>query len=233
MYPFFNYFNLCIIILFFCIKYNEVIILMIDMHFLEQRNMIFQHSQIEQRSITEKGISIKYPYIEGIKDGDAMERYVLAERETFLKHYQDGYQLMITYDQFQSQNYLGFIFYVLEDTHGAHPNTHIKTFNYVNEVGKEGLHPNCNIELIDVKKRYTQEDLNFFSEYAKKELKPKLEENQMYIEEMFEAGIAPTFENFQNIIELDNEIIIYFQQYQIAPYVMGIMNCRIPKILFM
>ena len=106
------------------------------------------------------------------------------------------------------------IFKVLTDTMGAHPNTDIQTFT---------------IDCFGVRKKYKFDDYEKISNIAKSTLKPKLEENGMFSEEIFNEGLAPKPENFNYVIEQKDSFIFFFPQYQVAPYSAGIQQVEISK----
>lgn len=69
--------------------------------------------------------------------------------------------------------------------------------------------------------------LEFFSDYTRKSLRPKLgqywEQN-----EMFEEGLAPEIENFNVFVLKKGGLELRFPVYQIAPYSEGEQSCFIP-----
>ena len=47
-------------------------------------------------------------------------------------------------------------------------------------------------------------------------------------DEIFEEGTEPVYENYSNFVLLQNDIVVIFGQYQIAPYAAGMFGVRIP-----
>lgn len=83
------------------------------------------------------------------------------------------------------------------------------------------------LELKDVFKNET-DYLQKLSDYCRADLEKQLEEAEVANDDMFEDGIAPTYENYSNFVLLKNDIVIIFGQYQIAPYAAGMFGVRIP-----
>ncbi|MDD3520749.1 MAG: RsiV family protein, partial [Actinomycetota bacterium] len=70
--------------------------------------------------------------------------------------------------------------------------------------------------------------LNKLSDCCRADLKKQLENIDVATDEMFEEGTAPVYENYSNFVLLQNDIVIIFGQYQIAPYAAGMFGVRIP-----
>ena len=70
--------------------------------------------------------------------------------------------------------------------------------------------------------------LERLSDLVREPLKAQLEENQMYVEEFFNEGTAPSEGNFFIDKIGDEGITFIFQQYQVAPYVAGTPRVTIP-----
>ncbi len=135
---------------------------------------------------------------------------------SFLLEYENGNELYINYKKFVS-SYESYLFYITYDFHGAHPLTELKTFNYYDN------------HYIDLNEYLDEKDYIYFSNEAIRVLKPELEKEEMFLEEMFYDGIKPIENNYQNIILDDNYYYIFYEHYQIAPYASGIHMLKVKR----
>lgn len=142
--------------------------------------------------------------------------FIEEAKEDFFLEYEEGNQLYLYFEEFHT-NYDGYLCYVMQDFKGAHPLTHLKTFNYL---GGKYLH---------LDELFTEKDYQLFAKEAQRVLLPKLKKEEMFLDEMFYPGIEPKKENYQNIILLDDSYLIYFEHYQIAPYGAGIQTLKIKR----
>ena len=84
------------------------------------------------------------------------------------------------------------------------------------------------LELEDIFKK-DSDYLEKLAELCKKDLKEQMSDpDALYVESMFEEGTSPEYENYSNFVMLQNDIVIIFSQYQIAPYAAGMFGVRIP-----
>ncbi len=128
------------------------------------------------------------------------------------------YTLDITYENNTSEKYITHRLNQYVFTGGAHGSIVVKTYTY----DKNG-------------KRYLLQDL-FINENSLEKLsdflKVKILENKDYKnnieEDWLSDGASPKIENFEAFIIDGENIIFIFQQYQIGPYVLGIIEIKIP-----
>ncbi len=135
-----------------------------------------------------------------------MITYVEQTSNEFLLNYDDGNQLYITFEKYQS-NYESYLCYVAKDFKGAHPITNLKTFNYFEN------------EYVHLDDYFTEENYRYFCLEAKRILMPQLKEE----------GIQPKKENYENIILYGDYYFIFFEHYQVAPYGAGIQLLKVKR----
>ncbi len=130
------------------------------------------------------------------------------------------YTLNILYNKYDYSNYLSYIFRISEYTGGAHPNNTILTISYNKD--------NDKIITINSLVKGNESLLDVLSIESRK----ILENNPIFkddiIREMMLDGTKPQLENFKNFVFSNDGIIIFFEQYQIAPYSYGEFNVVIP-----
>lgn len=133
------------------------------------------------------------------------------------------YSLQITYDVYSYQNFVSYVFWIFMDTAGAHPNTFIRTINFDKNTNE--------IVTIDSLVNKYPDILNIFSKISLEELKKskKFKENGYEdILGMLESGTRPTLKNFKNFAFSEDGIILFFENYQVAPYFYGSFQVKIP-----
>lgn len=131
------------------------------------------------------------------------------------------YSMFINFDMYKyNDNYISFLFHVLIDYAGAHPNTYLFTVNY--NIKEK------NIVNIDSLIKKNNNILNLMSKYSYNTLlnNDKIKEIKMI--NMLEAGTKPTKDNFDAIVYTKNGLIVFFEKYQIAPYAYGEFWITIP-----
>ena len=162
----------------------------------------------------------KYPILnKDIKDKikkliDEFMSYAQTEVE-----YNFTYTLDISYDEYGNENYLSYVFYTSTYTGGAHPDNQIFTINY--DIKKNQL---VTIEEI-IENKFT---LSYLSDKSRRILKQNDQFKDETSLEMLINGTTPNKENFKNFVFTENGIVIYFEQYQIAPYSAGSFKVLIP-----
>jgi hypothetical protein len=180
--------------------------------------------------IVEAGYTINIAYPLEAMDNPFVEttvdQFLKETRSAFVAEYnQNGdpnpirpWSLYVRYEMFHAkERYLGLKFEVSTYTGGAHPVTGIQTMT---------------LDLTD-EKVLTSADLlaspdvlTQLAPMAEKVLREQLKD--MLIEDMIAAGTQPTPENFQSMVVTDDELIIYFSSYQVAPYAAGIQVVHLP-----
>lgn len=124
-----------------------------------------------------------------------------------------------------NNDYISFVIHIYRFEGGAHGNEEVYAFNYD----------------VKNKKKITfkeflgdsQDSLNKISELTIADLKSQIltEENKDddFLKEMIEDGAGPNFENYEDFSFDKNKLTIYFQKYQVAPSVYGIMEVDLYK----
>lgn len=123
------------------------------------------------------------------------------------------YSLIILYDCYEYDNYISYIFRIEDYTGGAHPNHRIYTVVYDIK--------NNEIITIDDLINKNQKILDIFSENSREVLKSN---DKITSSTMLYEGTKPKKENFTNFVFSKNGIILFFQEYQVAPYSQGEFN---------
>lgn len=109
--------------------------------------------------------------------------------------------------------YISIEFDVFYDFGGAHPNTYTYTINYNTNEEK--------IITIDELMKKNDGLLNKLHDYFSEKLKEDAKLKEYYNEEMFNEGLKPVKENFENFVFTKEGFVFIFNRYQIAPYVAG------------
>ncbi len=181
-------------------------------------------------------IEAEFPVIKGIKNQAAGEDFNREIRDKvldfteelknqsveFMKDIEEGklerpffkYQAMVVYDVKNRDDILSLLFSFYQYTGGAHGLTTVESYNLDSETGE-------NLKLQDYLDRTTL-DL----QQVKETIIKKIEENQ---DDYFPGAVEfiRDEEEFDYYLEDDN-LVIYFQQYDIAPYAAGNPEFRIP-----
>ena len=166
---------------------------------------------------------------------DATSDYALRKKtmtsSDFANYYANGpvYTFTLSDIVVQSNNqYISVVFHENQYTGGAHPFSTIVSFNY--DVATK--------QMFDLSYLYPH-DSNYLKEIADQVrtelgMKLALAANEKVLdkntEQMLNDGTDPTHPgNFQNFTFTPSGITIYFEQYQVAPYVFGEQTVVIPR----
>lgn len=147
-----------------------------------------------------------------------IEKYIHSNIDTFIKESTSTdqnlpYSLYIYYDEYETKEYISYVFYNSLFTGDAHPNNTIYTINY----------DKMNHKIIDINDlvRRNSNILNLFSNESRKIFQNKKEFKDPNMNQMLIEGTMPNENNFRNFVMTPNGILLFFEQYQIAPYYMG------------
>ena len=182
----------------------------------------------EIKDITDKyDISVYYPQSSYINLNtvieDKMKYYV-----DFFKNEIEGlsltegrkYQMQITFSSYEYEDYISYVFEILEDYGGAHPNITIWTISYNIKEDK----------IIDM--RYlvdkNKEILNVLSQLSYDNLKNNEKIKENYVENMLLNGTKANEENFLDFAYTTEGLKIFFERYSVAPYSSGEFTVTIP-----
>lgn len=169
-------------------------------------------------------VQIYYPITEYKKLNTIINKQIT----NYLKEFKDNvksstipinqyYHLIILYEKYEYENYISFVFRIEDFTGGAHPNHRIKTIVYDTKNNK--------IITIDDLTNKNKDLLKVLSEFSRKELKynKKITDSSILYEGTKEEKV-----NFTNFVFSKEGLIIFFPQYQVAPYSQGEFNVVIP-----
>lgn len=131
-----------------------------------------------------------------------------------------NYSLDITYESYSYDNYISYVFFVSMYTGGAHPNNKIFTINF-------NILENKVINIDDI----IRNELTL--EYLSKESREILGENKSIGKDknsidMMMNGTKADKLNFRNFAFSKAGLVLYFEQYQVAPYSSGVFKVVVP-----
>lgn len=201
----------------------------------------FYKTEIQKENNTQSKytIDIKYPQIVGLGDSD-VEKTINSQIKLQVDNYIAGFKkevasasntavppqlqanLTITFTPAQMDDEIVSFAWNVSDMQAgaAHPNNYTNVFNY-------SVSENKMITLSNLFKPNSNY-LNVLETQATPPLKAKLEKENYYFAEMFNPGVTPTAQNYQNFLLDKNNLVIIFDYYQVAPYVVGTTNINIP-----
>jgi len=132
------------------------------------------------------------------------------------------YKLNISFDVTKSadEKYISFIFVVTQDVKYLHPKETIFVINYDKENKRI-------VMLEDIEAMYPNLYYNL-SEYTYKELLKNEEIKNMGALKMLEEGTYANKYNFMDLALKGNNILVIFEKYQVAPYVLGRFEVEVP-----
>lgn len=195
-------------------KKTYFIIGLFGLFFLTLRNEI-EPVSIDKNFIPE--ISIDIPSTKYTKLNDLIQNKIdKIKSELKEKTINNNYELNINYQKYTYYNFISYAFFIETYTGGAHPKHDIFTIVFNKE----------NNKFIDINTliKYNVKTLNVFSNYSRFNL---IYDNRIVDVNMLLEGTLPKIDNFKNFVFSDN-IIIFFKEYQIAPYNSGIISLDVP-----
>ncbi len=142
---------------------------------------------------------------------------------TVLPSLADGHKLAldVTYKSYSgAYNTKSYLFTVFADTGGAHPNTYFKTFVF-DENGKA----------LTIQDMVKTSDLSKLASVVTKEVTAQMKERlgqSDVTSAIFKEGLTPTENNYSNYLIDGNDLLIEIPPYQVAAYVMGSFEVRVP-----
>ncbi len=208
------------------IKYLIIFILIINIVFyiyiINVKAISNNEYKIEEKTNNYK-ITVYYPKTDYSKLNNVINDKIYGYIKEFKEDVNSSdypinqyYSLIILYDSYEYDNYISYIFRIEDYTGGAHPNHRIYTVVYDIK--------NNEIITIDDLINKNQNILNIFSETSREILKSN---NRITSSTMLYEGTKPKIQNFQNFVFSKNGIILFFQEYQVAPYSQGEFNVLI------
>ena len=174
-------------------------------------------------------IDIKYPDTPD-DDIDASIRAHIEPYITSFKEYQNSglpdlpentrkYALIAEYKVTSNNDYTTYVYTIINDTGGAHPNTNFETITF----DKDG----SEVSIEDIlEKEFTETPviLDDLSTLTKEKLYEKLgrEEGAQWIED----GASPDPDNYRSFSIGEDGLTIIFAPYQVGPYAWGVQNVK-------
>lgn len=137
-----------------------------------------------------------------------------------LKLYEYTFDIFFNTYEGENGKYIAFVFYISMDTGLAHPNSYI--WSVVYDIKKKEI---INIE--SLVKKYSNFLVNI-SEFSYNILSQDAKIKSSGAIDMLKKGTRPTKENFRNFVIDKDKLIIFFEKYQVAPYVLGEFKVEIP-----
>ena len=139
---------------------------------------------------------------------DEIKTSFLEEMKLATEQNNQIYTLNVTYDSYETEEYLSFVFYIETYTGGAHPNLEIWTVVW-----------DKTNRLIVTNESFTKEFLEKVSEETRGDLlmNPKITSSTWLFE-----GTKPIKENFKSFVYTNNGLLFFFFPYQVAPYSSGL-----------
>ena len=171
---------------------------------------------------------LAYPSFKDYPEFNEIVNKRIEEEKTYINKAEDLLEYDLSFGDIRtSGKYLGFMFnittYFLGD---AHPSVQVFAVNYDTEAKKEA-------SLKDVFSPLSSNYLNIFSEVTYKELKSRVEREELTSSEDFiKEGTTADKKNFSCFNLKGSEVIVVFNQYQVAPYSSGISEVSIPLSTF-
>jgi len=132
------------------------------------------------------------------------------------------YSLFINFDMYRYKNYYGFLFHVLVDFAGAHPNTNLFTVNYNSKDNK--------VINIDTLINSNNNIINLMSKYSYNILLQDEKIKEIKMPHMLKDGTVASKTNYDNFVFGREGLIVFFEKYQVAPYAYGEFSVNIPYV---
>ena len=139
---------------------------------------------------------------------DEIKTSFLEEMKLATEQNNQIYTLNVTYDSYETEEYLSFVFYIETYTGGAHPNLEIWTVVW-----------DKTNRLIVTNESFTKDFLEKVSEEVRGDLlmNPKITSPTWLFE-----GTRPIKENFKSFVYTNYGLLFFFSPYQVAPYSSGL-----------
>lgn len=188
----------------------------------EEKVETFQKEEINSKC------KMSYPCFKDYPEFNEIVEKKIEEEKEYINKAEDLLEYDLSFGEIRtSGKYIGFMFnittYFLGD---AHPSVQVYSVNYDSETKKEA-------SLKDVFAPLSNNYLNIFSEFTSKELNSRVEREELVSSADFiKEGTTADKKNFSCFNLKGSEVIIVFNQYQVAPYSSGISEVSIPLNIF-
>ena len=171
-------------------------------------------------------IRVTYPRSEYLTLNQEIKKYIDSILQEFLAYgeatAQPGfpYTLDSYYEKYRNDNYLCYVFFTSMYTGGAHPNNTIHTITY--DIQSK--------QIVTIHNLISKNPnlLEILSKESRLILKKYPNFQSCSIVDMLMEGTEANTDNFKNFVFSKEGIIIFFEQYQIAPYSEGNFRIVVP-----
>lgn len=188
----------------------------------EEKTETFKKDNIEGK------YSLSYPYFKDYPEFNEIVEEKVKEEKEYITKAEDLLEYDLSFGEIRtSGDYIGFMFnvstYFLGD---AHPSVLVFSVNYNSKTKKQAT-------LKDVFAPLSKDYLKVFSDFSYKELTSRVEKEELTSSKDFiKEGTTADKKNFSCFNLKGSEVIIVFNQYQVAPYSSGISEVSIPLSIF-
>lgn len=173
--------------------------------------------------ILKNEINIAFPQVPYENLKEVLTMFIKNEVDVFLDLAKEKYQielpcnLTITYEYYNYNGYDSYVFYISSFVFGAHPDNRIVSFTY----------DTINNKIITISDLIKKDP--FILNYLSKETRSKLLNNKRIVDRnMLLEGTKPVVDNYQVFAFTPRGILLFFPEYQIAPYSSGSFKILIP-----
>lgn len=131
----------------------------------------------------------------------------------------DGHKLELeaTYKTYAGSGTVSYLYTIFADTGGAHPNTYFKTFVFDQTGTTTSIAAYANLQKL----------ATIVSADVTKQAQERLQEQDVS-GAIFAEGLTPTENNYSNFVIDGSDILVEIPPYQVAAYVLGSFEVRVP-----
>lgn len=193
--------------------YFSILIIIVSLHFILTKE---QAKYVNDEFVLETKISINIPNTRYVKVNEMINKKINKIKKDFEKNItNNNFTLAIDCKEYKYYNYISYAFFIETYLGGAHPSHDLFTIVYDTE----------NNKIIDINTliTYNSKTLKVFSAYSR----ANLIYNSKIDMHMLLEGTTAKIDNFTNFV-FDKNIILFFKEYQIAPYSSGIITLDVP-----
>ena len=193
--------------------YFSILIIIVSLHFILTKE---QAKYVNDEFVLETKISINIPNTRYVKINEMINKKINKIKKDFEKNItNNNFTLAIDCKEYKYYNYISYAFFIETYLGGAHPSHDLFTIVYDTE----------NNKIIDINTliTYNSKTLKVFSAYSR----ANLIYNSKIDMHMLLEGTTAKIDNFTNFV-FDKNIILFFKEYQIAPYSSGIITLDVP-----
>lgn len=168
----------------------------------------------------EKNVNIFYP----VTEFQNINEEILKKIDIYKNKFEssvfttDIKKLEISFDVYEYKEYISFKFNIKSNVGITHDLNEIFTIVYKNG------------EIIDIENLISKNNkiLDIFQTECSEKLKENENIKQYSTEEWLTKGLEKKEENYKNFVLTENNLVIIFNEYTVAPYVAGIIEVEIP-----